>query len=138
GGRCWVKGRGELVSKQQRVDSRQYYILTVPNIEISTKWAYEAWDELVGSKEGAGGEREKYQNDLEIVVGEKFPIIKEVKKRLIALGCEGAQMSGSGPSVFGVVRDQNAAQRILEEMRKEYPRSFLLEAVDKGIEIGEN
>ena len=42
------------------------------------------------------------ENDLEKVTSASFPIINTLKKSLMDAGAEGAIMSGSGPSVFGI------------------------------------
>jgi len=42
------------------------------------------------------------ENDLERVTSATFPIVETIKKSLIQAGAQGALMTGSGPSVFGV------------------------------------
>ncbi len=73
-------------------------------------------------------------NDLEPVVSEKYPLIQQVKQKLLDLGCASAQMSGSGPSVFGTVKDRPEGERILSGLKREFARSYLLQAVDAGVE----
>lgn len=129
GGTCWVRGRGEIVERvENKAEKDKHYILVVPELKVSTKWAYEAWDE----KRFKGKEEE---NDLEPVVSEKYPVVKEIKMKLLALGCEKAKMSGSGPAVFGVCPNPSAAQRILEEVKKDFSHVFLLDAQEAGIEL---
>jgi 4-diphosphocytidyl-2-C-methyl-D-erythritol kinase len=41
-----------------------------------------------------------------------------LKERLIGLGAAGALVSGSGPTVFGVFRDEATARRALVDLRK--------------------
>jgi 4-diphosphocytidyl-2-C-methyl-D-erythritol kinase len=43
-------------------------------------------------------------------------VITTIKERLIASGAEGALMSGSGPTVFGVFADHGRAERAAEEI----------------------
>ena len=50
-------------------------------------------------------------NDLETVTSTIYPDIAEVKAALIAQGAEGALMSGSGPTVFGLFSDSKSAER---------------------------
>jgi 4-diphosphocytidyl-2-C-methyl-D-erythritol kinase len=50
------------------------------------------------------------ENDLETVTTASFPIINTLKKLLVDAGAEGAIMSGSGPSVFGVFASQEKAE----------------------------
>jgi 4-diphosphocytidyl-2-C-methyl-D-erythritol kinase len=57
------------------------------------------------------------ENDLETVTASRFPVIGTIKKSLVNAGAEGALMSGSGPSVFGIFKSKAqalAAKRALE------------------------
>ena len=123
GGNCTVRGRGEVVTRNPIHISR-LYVLVIPDVEVSTKWAYEAFD--LSAKVPTN-------NDLEPVVIARFPVIGEVKRKLIELGCSSAQMSGSGSSVFGQVKDQAAGERIAAALKREYPHSFAVSTVDRGV-----
>jgi 4-diphosphocytidyl-2-C-methyl-D-erythritol kinase len=57
-------------------------------------------------------------NDLETVTIADHPEIKEIKKTLLELGAEGALMSGSGPSVFGLFADRRRMRRACETLKK--------------------
>ena len=50
-------------------------------------------------------------NDLETVTASRHPEILTVKDALLSHGAEGALMSGSGPTVFGLFPDSDKAQR---------------------------
>jgi len=50
-------------------------------------------------------------NDLEAVTVSKYPDIKRIKNLLLNQGAEGALMSGSGPSVFGLFSDPECAEK---------------------------
>ncbi|MDM8551118.1 4-(cytidine 5'-diphospho)-2-C-methyl-D-erythritol kinase [Desulfobacterales bacterium HSG2] len=50
-------------------------------------------------------------NDLEAVTALKYPDIKRIKTLLLNLGAEGALMSGSGPSVFGLFSDPECTEK---------------------------
>ncbi len=128
GGTCLVKGRGEIVEKQEPWP-KTYYVLVCPDIHISSKWAYEEFDRMHLHV------AEEIKNDLEPVVVSKYEVIAEIKEKLLSLGCSEAQMSGSGPTVFGVVRHKAEAEKIFSKIKEEYSRSFLVETVDRGIEI---
>ena len=131
GGNCTVTGRGEFV-KSNPINVKRDFVLVVPEVEVSTKWAYEAWD----SKQATGNRQLATQNDLEAVVIEKYPVIQKIKDRLIELGCSYAQMSGSGPSVFGIVNLNETGNTVYAQMKNEYPRTFLVRSADRGIEEG--
>lgn len=48
-------------------------------------------------------------NVLEDVTVSLFPCIRDIKQRMLLDGAEGALMSGSGPTVFGLFSDEEAA-----------------------------
>ena len=49
------------------------------------------------------------ENDLEAVTAAQFPVVNAIKKSLVDAGAQGALMSGSGPSVFGIFRSKDHA-----------------------------
>ena len=89
-----------------------WYIIITPPIKVSTSWVYGnlklglTTDEYAYIfdllKKGAYSISHILENDLEKVTSASFPIINTLKKSLMDTGAEGAIMSGSGPSVFGV------------------------------------
>ena len=125
GGTCLVSGRGEKIKKLDGQPPASY-ILVVPELEVSSKWAYDAWDNKSETLNPKQIRNSNSQNDLESVVIAKFPIIQEIKDQLVALGCECTQMSGSGPSVFGKCSD---GEKILSAIKKKYSQSFLVKSV---------
>ncbi len=113
GGTCLVKGRGEIVEKQEPWP-KTYFVLVCPDIQISAKWAYEEFDRMHLTVSG------EIKNDLEPVVVSRHEIITEIKDGLLKLGCSEAQMSGSGPSVFGAVRHKADAEDIFGKIKEIY------------------
>jgi 4-diphosphocytidyl-2-C-methyl-D-erythritol kinase len=89
-----------------------WYIIIVPPFKISTSWAYRnlklglTTDEYTyifeTLRKGTYSISRILENDLEKVTSASFPIINTLKKSLMDAGAEGAIMSGSGPSVFGI------------------------------------
>jgi 4-diphosphocytidyl-2-C-methyl-D-erythritol kinase len=89
-----------------------WYIIVVPPFKVSTSWAYqnlrlrlttdEYTDIFEMLKKGNYSISNILENDLEKVTSASFPIINTLKKSLMDAGAEGAIMSGSGPSVFGI------------------------------------
>jgi 4-diphosphocytidyl-2-C-methyl-D-erythritol kinase len=53
-------------------------------------------------------------NDLEPVSAAKYPVIEEIKARLLKAGAGVARMSGSGPTVFGLFASRMEAKRACE------------------------
>ena len=50
-------------------------------------------------------------NDLEAVTASKYPVINTIKEALLNHGALGALMTGSGPTIFGLFSDSNAASK---------------------------
>lgn len=130
GGNCTATGRGECVRRNPLHLARDY-VIVVPEVEVPTKWAYEAYDKMTNDKCQMSNEG---RNDLEPVVIKKYPVIAKAKEKLKALGCGFTQMSGSGPSVFGVVNSPEEGERIAAEMKKEYGRSYFVQSKGAGVE----
>lgn len=57
-------------------------------------------------------------NVLETVTIPNYPIIDEIKKKMMNSGAIGAMMSGSGPTVFGLFEDEETARKAYKEMKK--------------------
>jgi 4-diphosphocytidyl-2-C-methyl-D-erythritol kinase len=94
-------------------------LLVYPNTVISTAWVYKnlnlrlTKDEKKLSKFHFDGRifnvAEHLINDLEPVTIRKFPVVREIKRLLLAHGAAGAMMSGSGSTVFGLFPDSERA-----------------------------
>jgi 4-diphosphocytidyl-2-C-methyl-D-erythritol kinase len=92
-------------------------VVVNPGIHVSTAWVYQNLQlttEKVAAKipvlyESAAELCGILANDLEAVTISRFPVIREIKEQLMAVGAVGALMSGSGPSVFAVFDDEVTA-----------------------------
>jgi 4-diphosphocytidyl-2-C-methyl-D-erythritol kinase len=95
-----------------------WLVLVNPNVHISTAWAYQNLhltskkdaDIIPRFHETAADLSAILANDLEVVAMGRFPVIREIKERLIAAGAAGALMSGSGSTVFGIFENETAAR----------------------------
>lgn len=125
GGRAKSSGRGEKIEPHEQ-QSNQWVVLVNPGYEVSTKWAYEEVDRV-----GKGNE----QNDFEVVVAKKHPEVLQIKQQLINLGAVAAQMSGSGPTMFGLFDNKEQAEKALEELINIYLRTYLATFANRGIEV---
>jgi 4-diphosphocytidyl-2-C-methyl-D-erythritol kinase len=126
-----VRGKGERITAL-RSFPRLWVVIVYPGFAVSTAWAYRRLklDLTKGAgntsitvslrslrrKSGLGG---VLVNDLEAVTVRRYPEIGRYKERLMAAGAQGALMSGSGSSVFGVFASKRAAQRAFQSLRKE-------------------
>ncbi|MBI5598160.1 MAG: 4-(cytidine 5'-diphospho)-2-C-methyl-D-erythritol kinase [Deltaproteobacteria bacterium] len=111
-----ARGRGEILERVALEPLN--YVLINPGFSVSTAWVYGNLDLtkkdegniLIDLKEPGPETIVKYlANDLEDVTLRKYPALRELKGILMESGAMGAMMSGSGPTVFGVFRDEAKA-----------------------------
>jgi len=124
-----------------------YWLLLVnPGLEVSTRWVYENLiltsgdnpyklsgysylSEYAASLLEAGFNRGSSEhglfNDLETVTVAKHPLISTIKEQLLADGAFAALMSGSGPTVFGLFRQRDLAEKSCHAFSQLYRDVFL-------------
>jgi len=118
---CLARGIGEILDPIENFP-KFWYVIVVPPLEVATSWVYSrlsakeltaAKDDFIIQSLGHLRTDVRYvlENDLETVTASQFPVIHTVKKAIEDAGAEGALMSGSGPSVFGVFRSGDQALR---------------------------
>ncbi len=123
-----ASGKGEVLQPLPVPLPSWIYVLVNPKFPVSTTWAYQSLKmELTTPKTGINIKKifenifpvERWLfNDLEASVTLKYPVIQIIKETLMHLGAEGALMSGSGPTVFGVFASQESALRAAEVIRR--------------------
>jgi 4-diphosphocytidyl-2-C-methyl-D-erythritol kinase len=95
-----------------------WILLVNPGVSVSTAWVYRS---LQLTNKGELNRMPEFfesieqivsilSNDLETVTIPAFPVIAEIKSRLMNLGAAGSLMSGSGPTVFGIFTSFDAAE----------------------------
>lgn len=114
-----ARGIGEVL-EPLRTWPELWYIVITPPVHVSTAWVYgnlkleltsNEYDYIVTAlKTGTFTVSNILENDLERVTSARFPIINTLKNRLMDAGAEGAIMSGSGPSVFGLFSSEDRAE----------------------------
>jgi len=117
------RGRGELVNPI-KLERKLDLLLVKPDFGVPTPWAYAKWKEsreLPGvdySAQEFSGMR--FVNDLERPVFEKFVFLAHLKMWLRLQPEVGtALMSGSGSTVFAVLRKAAGSQSLSERLRGE-------------------
>jgi len=103
-----------------------WYLIVAPRFHVSTAWVYGnlklglTSNEYDSIKKALGKESlvisQFLENDLESVTSADFPIVGRIKKTLMDAGAEGALMSGSGPSVFGIFDSKRRAEQAREKI----------------------
>lgn len=131
GGTCLGKGKGEKITKLNSLPSLPVVIAN-PGFQVSTAWAYENIDNLgltettknanilidkINQKD-LSNISDSLFNIFEIVVFQKYPILSELKDCLSKNGVLGSLMTGSGPTVFALVKDVSTATNLCKEASK--------------------
>ncbi|MDY6971509.1 MAG: 4-(cytidine 5'-diphospho)-2-C-methyl-D-erythritol kinase [Thermodesulfobacteriota bacterium] len=115
---CIATGIGEILEPIEKWP-KFWYVIVTPTFGVATSWVYSnlkielttaEHDSIIKNLEKASLDvADILENDLETVTGSHFPAINTIKDSLMDAGAQGALMSGSGPSVFGVFRSKNQA-----------------------------
>ena len=117
------KGRGELVSPCKLGEPLSVLLLK-PEFGVPTQWAYCSWRdsrEIPGFSYGAQQfSQQSFVNDLERPVFEKFVFLAPLKMWLLKQPQVGAAlMSGSGSTIFAVLRDRAGGDRLARRVKAE-------------------
>src|SRR5947207_9871026 len=112
------RGRGELVTPTE-LPERLSFLLLKPDFTVPTTWAYSRWHdsrEIPGVTYAAQAFLgQTFVNDLERPVFEKFIFLAQLKMWLLRQPEVGAVlMSGSGSTIFAVLRNKQDAEAIAE------------------------
>jgi 4-diphosphocytidyl-2-C-methyl-D-erythritol kinase len=123
-------------------------VIVFPGFSISTPWVYQNLKLELTKKQNNISILQKFlsqsdisqlgnslQNHLEPVVFKKYPVVREIKDKLLEIGACGALMSGSGSAVFGVFEDSFKAKEAYEKLPKGEWSSFLTETVSSFAEF---
>ena len=68
-------------------------------------------------------------NVFEELLPEEYHEVFRIKERLLELGALNAAMSGSGPTVFGIFREEAAAEWQRIRLKQRYPQTYLAKPV---------
>ena len=130
GGTYLSEGIGEVLTKLPDAPDC-YVVIAKSGIGVSTKYVYENLhietvekhpdiDGMIDAiKTGSlDGVTEKMENVLETVTIKRYPEIETMKKCLLENGAENALMSGSGPTVFGIFKEEKIAKQALSKLQK--------------------
>lgn len=131
GGTALSEGIGEILTKLT-MPPQCKLVIAKPDINVSTKFVYENLhadsltyhpdiDGMIGAINDGNlsGIAKRLGNVLETVTIRECPIIEDIKGTMIAKGAEGALMSGSGPTVFGIFTNGKTAEDAAEQIKAE-------------------
>lgn len=130
GGTYLSEGIGEVLTKLPDAPDC-YVVIAKPGIGVSTKYVYENLhienvskhpdiDGMIEAIEAGDidGVAAKMENVLETVTVKRYPEIEIMKKCLLDNGAENALMSGSGPTVFGIFKEEKLAKHALFKLQE--------------------
>jgi len=136
------RGRGDLCHPLPVPTACLTHVLVVPQARLSTKDVFSTAEfDLTAPKpsstmvahalsNGSLGElAQGLWNDLEPEAIRRCPLISVIQSRLREHGCLGVRLSGSGPSVFGLCRDEAHAHEVMSALRSSAPTSWRIELV---------
>ena len=123
-----------------------FVLLVNPGFSVSTRWVYQTFALTKEEKttifrnfrESAGpagrpclsatveGLPAALENDLETVTITRYPEIGRIKEELLARGAVAALMSGSGPTVFALFSDQQAAETCRVLFARRFGQTYLV------------
>jgi 4-diphosphocytidyl-2-C-methyl-D-erythritol kinase len=130
------KGVGEDLEEVELVDGL-YVVILAPQYPVSAAWAYKNFKRPENNKvidvknslsEMKSGNWKKLSeliyNDLAFALYEKFPIQNILKQEMLEAGCLNVEITGSGPTLYGICSDKNHAIEITEKLTSKYKNSF--------------
>jgi 4-diphosphocytidyl-2-C-methyl-D-erythritol kinase len=128
GGAAVARGRGERVQTLPPLPTT-WVVLARPRIEILTEWAYRQIQpagitrrpdiaQLVDAvtRRDVPAVGRLLGNVFEEVVAAHHPIVGELKAQVLRGEAYGAVMTGTGPTVFGLMANEAAARRVAEQL----------------------
>ena len=129
GNSCFIYGKGEKI-KPVNLNLPFHFVLLKPKFSISTRWAYQEFDNVREYLPKADIDFENsiinalmeknykdldklFVNDFEDIVFPSYPFIKDLKEKLREFDATASFMSGSGSTVVGVFESEKKAYSAL-------------------------
>jgi len=151
GGTGVATGRGD---KVREVPSRgaTWWVVGIDHERLATQDVYDRFDELglatpledrwptdlLDALTAADAERlaGALYNDLEPAAFDLLPALAKSKQRLLEAGAVGAVMSGSGPTMLGLCRDEDHATQLARAVRSSFARVEVARGPVPGVTFG--
>jgi 4-diphosphocytidyl-2-C-methyl-D-erythritol kinase len=112
-------------------------IIIAPHFPITAKWAYQNLKRF--TKPGFISfkkiiellKRKEYEeigkllnNNLAEAIYEKFPLISMIKEKAIECGAVGCEVTGSGPTLFAICKDEESLEEVKSKLLKSLPENI--------------
>lgn len=146
GGTALGLGRGDVIVPWE--PSADFFLVLVkPDEGLATPKVYQSGKAAFTTGEKARGFEKILQtqdpeavarglfNGLEPAAFSLLPVVQSLKNSLLEAGALGALVSGSGPTVFGLVENEEAAQTLARKMKAQAAQVFAVQTVSQGPRI---
>ncbi|MGX7327891.1 4-(cytidine 5'-diphospho)-2-C-methyl-D-erythritol kinase [Enterococcus bulliens] len=128
GSTAHILGKGEIVQTLPSMPA-SWVVLVKPKISVSTRKIFQQVEleqlhhpDMSRLKQAI--EQQNYAemvasmgNSLESITIPRYPVVQQIKDRMMSYGADIALMSGSGPTVFALCQKQSRAQRIVNALK---------------------
>ncbi|MBM7582408.1 4-diphosphocytidyl-2-C-methyl-D-erythritol kinase [Caldicoprobacter guelmensis] len=149
GGTALAKGRGEDITELPPAQGI-WLVLITPDQRISTAEVYGKLDlskiqkrpdvtSMVNSlhQRDFKGIALNMVNVLEEVTVGLCPQIRAIKEDVMRQGAVGCCMSGSGPTVYGLFKDEHTARKAYAALKQRHSYCFVVKTVSLGVQVVE-
>jgi 4-diphosphocytidyl-2-C-methyl-D-erythritol kinase len=147
GGTVLATARGEQLT-QMPAPGDMWFVLGISREPLLTRDVYSAWDELGHEEEvtssmmapalGAGDVNEVaslLHNDLERPALMLRPELSRKKDVMLEAGALGAGMTGSGPTMFGILEEARSAREVAAKVQPEFDRVGVARTAPRCVEF---
>ena len=141
GGTALAREKGQVLTVLPKLPMC-HLVICKPDFPISTPALFRAIDdaEIVARPDTDGmllaleqgdlaGAAQRLSNVFTPVVAKEHPEIGAIRDVMLSSGALGAEMTGSGPTIFGIFRDQSQAARCHTRLKARYRDTFLTHPV---------
>ncbi len=140
GGAAYGEGIGEVLTPIEGLKNL-WMVVAKPAISVSTAEVYSQLN-LSTLKDRPNTKRllkfiedgdvanlaKSMKNVLETVTEVKYPIIREIKCKMMEYNALGSMMSGSGPTVFGIYKNYERAKSAYENLAILYKQTYMVQS----------
>lgn len=145
GGTALAEGRGELLSDLPPLPDC-CFVICKPSFPISTPELFAQvrtkklrchpdTDGMIRAlrQQDLDGVAHRVYNVFEDVLPRRYAQVFEIKSKLLDLGAMTSSMTGSGPTVFGMFRDENTARDAAAQLKKEFAQTYFCKNAEKPV-----
>jgi 4-diphosphocytidyl-2-C-methyl-D-erythritol kinase len=146
GGTALATGRGEGLTPLP-FEAELWFVLGISHQPLFTRDVYAAWEPVDPElEEGSapmtlalGGEdvseiASLLHNDLEPAIFTLLPELEDKKNAIIEAGALGGLVTGSGPTVFGLARDETHAHAVAASVKSDFDETLVVSSIPECIE----